>query len=102
MGGLCRERSHDGVLCRKKDWWSQAEAVVGFYNAYELSGSEKYKKAVTEIWDFTRKFFVDRSFGEWHRELNLDNTHDKTLSKVSFWKCPYHNSRMCFEMIKRL
>jgi mannobiose 2-epimerase len=100
-GGLCRE-SKDGIMWYKKDWWSQAEAIVGFYNTYELTKDEKYLHEAKEIWDFIQKHFVDFKHGEWYRELNLDNTPDETMGKAGFWKCPYHNSRMCFEMIKRI
>jgi cellobiose epimerase len=100
-GGLissCKEgRNHP-----KKEWWPQAEAVVGFHNAYELSGDKKYLDAAEFIWTYIQKYLVDQVHGEWHNELHPDNTPDKKLSKSSFWKCPYHNTRACLEIARRM
>ena len=101
-GGLFTERDSNGRLSHKKDWWSQAEAIVGFYNAYQITGDEKFKTAAEEIWDFTKKYFIDKTNGEWHNEIFLDNTINTKMPKAGFWKCPYHNARMCFEMLDRL
>ena len=89
------------VVRLKKEWWPQAEAVVGFYNAYELSGEEKYLYAANDILAYIQKYFVDEANGDWHNELNPDNTPDTAMPKAGFWKCPYHNARMCFEIIRR-
>jgi len=101
-GGLLSGLNEDGQLLTRKDWWSQAEAVVGFYNAYELSGDKKYLDAVINIWDYIKNFFIDSKNGEWHNELDSENIIDIKMPKAGFWKCPYHNARMCFEIIKRL
>ena len=101
-GGLFTERDSHGRLSNRKDWWSQAEAVVGFYNAYELTNDKRFKTAAEEIWDYTQKYFIDKTNGEWHNELSLDNIVNTKMPKSGFWKCPYHNARMCFEMINRL
>jgi mannobiose 2-epimerase len=101
-GGLLSGCSGEGKLHSKKEWWPQAEAVVGFYNAYELSGDRKYYTAAGDIWDFIQKHFIDREHGEWHNELSLDNKPDTGMPKAGFWKCPYHNGRACFELIRRI
>ena len=101
-GGLisgCDEHGHNHA---KKEWWPQAEAVVGFYNAYELSGDQKYFDAADSIWVYIQKHFVDHAHGEWHNELNLDNTPDASMPKAGFWKCPYHNARACLEVVGRM
>ncbi|MCL2270482.1 MAG: AGE family epimerase/isomerase, partial [Treponema sp.] len=72
-----------------------------FYNAYELSGEEKYLYAANDILAYIQKYFVDEANGDWHNELNPDNTPDTAMPKAGFWKCPYHNARMCFEIIRR-
>ena len=100
-GGLFSGRNEDGRLLFKKEWWPQAEAVIGFYNAYELSGGEKYHDTANNIWDFINQYFVDKDNGEWHNEL-YGNIPDSGMPKAGFWKCPYHNARACFEIIKRL
>jgi len=101
-GGLISGCDEAGHIHTKKEWWPQAEAVVGFYNAYELSGERKYFDAAESIWDYIQKYFVDHTHGEWHNELNLDNTPDNKLPKAGFWKCPYHNARACLEAVRRM
>jgi len=100
-GGLLSARDEAGKIRRKKEWWPQAEAVVGFYNAYELSGEQKYFEAADSIWEYIKNNFADRAHGEWHNELHPDNTPDTSMPKAGFWKCPYHNARACFEIIRR-
>jgi mannobiose 2-epimerase len=100
-GGLCSGCDEAGNNHAKKEWWPQAEAVVGFYNAYELSGEQKYFDVAESIWSYIKNHFVDRSHGEWHNELHLDNTPDTSMPKAGFWKCPYHNARACFEIVGR-
>jgi mannobiose 2-epimerase len=101
-GGLFSGSSEDGKIHPKKEWWPQAEAVVGFYNAYELSGERKYYDTAVNIWDFIQKYFIDRENGEWHNELSLDNKPDTGMPKAGFWKCPYHNGRACLELLRRI
>jgi len=100
--GIWNEANPQGLISKDKDWWPQAEAVVGFYNAFQLTGDTKYKDAAFGAWTFIEKYIVDHEHGEWYWGVdeNLQPlTHDP---KVSAWKCPYHNSRACFEMIERL
>jgi mannobiose 2-epimerase len=101
-GGLIGGCDEAGNNHTKKEWWPQAEAVVGFYNAYELSGDKKYFDAADSIWSYIQKHFADRTHGEWHNELHLDNTPDTAMPKAGFWKCPYHNARACFEIVGRV
>jgi mannobiose 2-epimerase len=100
-GGLLSGCNEDGKITDKKEWWPQAEAVVGFYNAYEISGKKKYLDAAQSIWDYIQNNFADYKNGDWHNELSLDNTPDTKMPKAGFWKCPYHNARACFEMLRR-
>jgi len=95
----CDEAGHHHA---KKEWWPQAEAVVGFYNAYELSGERKYFDVAESIWSYIQNYFVDRTHGEWFNELSIDNTPDINLPKAGFWKCPYHNARGCLEVVGRM
>lgn len=95
-----------GKVLETRIWWVQCEAMIGFYNAYQKRPDEtKYLEAVKNIWEFTKKYFVDtREGGEWFNERFYDD--EKTLNikepMLSPWKCPYHNSRMCIEMMKRI
>jgi len=101
-GGLLSGCDAAGHHHAKKEWWPQAEAVVGFYNAYELSGERKYFDVVESVWSYIQNNFVDRAHGEWFNELSIDNTPDINLPKAGFWKCPYHNARCCFEVAGRM
>jgi mannobiose 2-epimerase len=99
-GGLLYERAEDGSVHRMKSWWPQAEAVVGFYNAWELSGDKKYLHAAESVFDYIDRVFVDHVNGDWHSQTDLQNN-TIPLDKVDAWKCPYHNGRMCFELVER-
>ncbi|MCR5657122.1 MAG: AGE family epimerase/isomerase [Butyrivibrio sp.] len=94
-----------GVVDEKRVWWVQAETVVGFVNAYNKSGNtdEKYLDAANSCLDFILEHVVDkRSGSEWFWAVNKDGSPMEGLPIVEPWKCPYHNGRMCFEIIKRM
>ena len=86
----------------QKEWWPQAESVVGFYNAFQLSGDERFKRAAEDCWDYAQNNFSDKKNGDWHNELSHANVPDPKMPKAGFWKCPYHNARACFEIIRRV
>lgn len=101
-GGLFNEAGPEGLLDTDKDWWPQAEAVVGFYNAYQLTGEERYREAASASWQFIERYIVDKEYGEWRWSVTRDGSPSDNPEKISAWKCPYHNGRACFEMIERL
>ena len=101
-GGLFNEAGPAGLLDTDKDWWPQAEAVVGFYNAFQLTGNEAFREAALHTWTFIEKHLVDRKYGEWHWSVRRDGMVSSNEEKAGPWKCPYHNSRACMEMIERL
>ena len=96
-GGVFAERHEDGRLDDEKHWWMQAEAVVGFLNAFELTREEPFLDAAERAWAFVERFLVDRVHGEWRWRVRRDGTPIPGLPKVEPWKCPYHNSRAAFE-----
>ncbi|MEG2253062.1 MAG: AGE family epimerase/isomerase, partial [Clostridia bacterium] len=98
--GLRNERVND-VNDETRVWWVQAEGVIGFLNAYQLSGEERYLRAFEQQWAYIQRAIVDpRPGGEWYWSVQPDG---KPTCKpiVEEWKCPYHNSRMCLEVIGR-
>ncbi|WP_159885084.1 AGE family epimerase/isomerase [Paenibacillus puerhi] len=102
-GGLWNEADSKGnLLDPDKDWWPQAESVVGFFNAYQLTGEDKYLAASLASWTFIEKYMVDRQHGEWYWGVTRGRVPIVEQSKVSAWKCPYHNGRACFEIIERM
>lgn len=93
-----------GIINTSRIWWVQAEAMVGFMNGYEKDKSKlHYLDAVIKIWEFIKEHIIDtRAGSEWFWEVDV---HGNPFSKkpiVEPWKCPYHNGRMCFELIRRL
>ncbi|MCR4604435.1 MAG: AGE family epimerase/isomerase, partial [Eubacterium sp.] len=92
-----------GVNLKKRIWWVQCEAVLGFYNAYQKCGNSLYLEISEKIWRQIGTFFIDERIGsEWYNELFEDGTPDESMPIVSEWKCPYHNGRMCLELIERI
>ena len=88
-------------LIAEKHWWVQAEALIGFYNAYQLTGDEKYLEIVLKNWKFIKTHILDQQNGEWFWGINKDYSLMEK-DKAGFWKCPYHNSRACLELINRI
>jgi cellobiose epimerase len=100
-GALLSEAGPKGLTNTHKEWWQQAEAVTGFFNAYQLSGDPRFLQASRRSWDFIETHVIDRKYGEWYNLLNRDGK-VLTNDKVSLWKCPYHDGRTCMEMVERL
>ena len=101
-GSLIAEKDYaDGKTNTTRDWWPQAETVVGLLNAYELSGEDHYLTDAIRCWNFTNKYLVDHKFGEWYGSVSAAGTVGKG-DKAGFWKCPYHNGRMCLEVMERV
>lgn len=92
-----------GTVSEKRIWWVQAEALLGFLNGYQKDPSRKeYLEAAKAEWDFIMDHVVDKRNGsEWFSEVSPEGIPYKEIPIVEPWKCPYHNGRMCMEIIKR-
>ena len=101
-GGLLYEQEPGETPDDDRVWWVQAEAVVGFCQAWQLTGETQYLEAWESVWNYISQYIVDKENGEWFRRVRSDQKPRLERLKIDEWKCPYHNSRMCFEMIKRL
>ena len=101
-GSMIHEANLDaGTVDDDLHWWVQAENVVGWINIYQYFGDEDALQKALHGWEYIKQNLIDKENGEWywsrHKDgsLNLDDDH------AGFWKCPYHNSRMCMEILER-
>ena len=92
-----------GVVDTDRVWWVQAEAVAGFLNGYEKDASQaEYLEAAKDIWQYIKTYLIDTREGlEWYWLLNEEGRPYENKPIVEPWKCPYHNGRMCMEVIRR-
>lgn len=95
------EKRNDGTLDKEKHWWVQAESVVGQIYLYKYHGHEKALQSAWQSWQYILNNIVDHENGEWFWSRK-DGCINRSEDKAGFWKCPYHNSRMCIETITRL
>ncbi len=101
---VCRRlavAARDGIL-KETQWWCYAEAVVGYVDQYQDIRDPHQWLMALKAFDFIQSHLLDREHGEWFWSILPDGTPDRSNDKAGFWKCPYHNSRMCYELIERL
>ena len=102
-GALMNEGKITGVKDTDKHWWPQAEAMVGFLNAFQISNDEKFLKAFRNCWGFVKKHIIDYKNGDWFFRVNRKGMpYLDAEDKLGPWKAPYHNSRACIEIMRRL
>lgn len=106
LGGMIYEYDpQTGHADNDRHWWVQAESVVGFYNQFQLSGEETWRERSILSWAFIHKYIIAPN-GEWYWSAVPVGTNDfrpnTTDDRAGFWKCPYHNGRMCMEIIERV
>ncbi len=102
LDGSVKTEREGGVDQPQRVWWVQAEAMVGFYNAYEMTGETKYIEAVQAIWAYTKAYLIDsRDKSEWFWCVDADGSPvNEPIAEP--WKTPYHNIRFCIEIIERI
>lgn len=88
-----------GHFDRDRHWWVQSEAVVGFLNAWQLSGDAGWLELASDALDYILNNISDPVNGEWHWSIRDDGSVNLEDDKAGFWKCPYHNTRMCLEVL---
>ena len=102
-GGLHYEYFPEtGELDSDKHWWPQAEAMVGYFNAYQVSGEERFMQRSLGSWNFIKEQLIDHSLGEWYWSVDSEGNPQTEKEKAGFWKGPYHNGRACMELISRI
>ena len=101
-GGMIYEKNTEtGEVDADRHWWVQAETVVGYINLYEYFNNENALEKALQCWNFIKKHLIDSKNGEWFWSLKADGTINTIDDKAGFWKCPYHNGRMCMELLGR-
>jgi len=94
--------THGGLsVDADRHWWVQAEAIVGYINLYQHFGDRLSLVRAIQCWGFIKKHLIDIDEGEWFWSLRADGSVDRDNDKAGFWKCPYHNGRMCMEIMER-
>ncbi len=100
--GRLNNEVEKGVINKWHIWWVQAEGVVGFYNAYQRYNDKRYLETANSLWNYIKENIIDkRDGGEWHSQLDDNDIPADFKPVVDPWKCPYHNGRMCMEIINR-
>lgn len=100
-GSLIYEKDRsNGHINNERSWWVQAEAVTGYLNAFELSGDTEFLDRSVNCWQYIKDHLVDHKNGGWFSSVSYPGGKG-TGDKAGFWICPYHNSRMCLEVIER-
>lgn len=98
-GSMIYEKNNNHIDT-DRHWWVQAESIVGYMYAYKISKDERYKQYAEQLWIYIQNNITDRTYGEWIWSRNDEGEINRNEDKAGFWKCPYHNSRMCLEMIE--
>lgn len=101
-GSVVNERVK-GNVDETRIWWVQAEAIVGFLNAYERTGDERFVQWTERVWAYTKRYVIDkREGGEWYSQVEPDGTPRPDRNIADPWKANYHNARSCLELIERM
>lgn len=102
-GSMTHEANLDtGYVDADRHWWVQAEAVVGFYNIYQYFHDLDAMEKALACWQYIKENLIDEELGEWFWSRDPERNINRCDDHAGFWKCPYHNSRMCLELIERI
>lgn len=104
-GSVLYEGTEHEVTEALKHWWPQAEGVLGWLNAYALTGDARFRDAALAAWGFIEAHVIDREHGEWFSVLSREGEplpDHPASKKMGPWKCPYHNARACLEVMRRV
>jgi len=101
-GSMTHEANLDtGYVDTDRHWWVQAEAVVGFFDAFQYTGDESYLDISMRCWEYIKANIIDHELGEWVWSCDANGVKNRKDDHAGFWKCCYHNTRMCLEIIER-
>ena len=101
-GSMIYERWTDsGETDRQRQWWVQCENIIGHTNLYQYYNDREALDIVFSCWQYVKDHLIDRQNGEWHWAIDDRGNINLDDDKAGFWKCPYHNTRMCLEILER-
>ena len=101
-GSMMYEKNNQtGHLDTERHWWVQAESVIGFLNHYQFYHFEQSLNYALACWDYIKNNLIDNANGEWFWSVYEGGTINTEDDKAGIWKCPYHNGRMCMEILER-
>ena len=101
-GSMIYEKNLEkGTTDRDSHWWVQSETVIGYLNMYQHTNEEEYLSKAIKCWEFIKDNLIDYDNGEWYWSISENGEVNRKDDKAGFWKCPYHNGRMCMEIIER-
>ena len=101
-GSMRYEKLPDGHFDDSRQWWVQAEAVVGNLWLWKYHADAAAWDRAVAAWGYIREHLVDGLSGEWWWAILPDGSRDLSQPKAGFWKCPYHNTRMCLQVLSIL
>ena len=101
-GSVLAEGGLSGPTSLERHWWGQAEGMVGFWDAYEVTGDATFANAAQRCWEYIKAFHVDPAGGDWFKVLDASGRPLRAYGKAGPWECPYHHARACIEMLHRL
>ena len=100
-GMIYETHAERAAIDADRHWWVQAETIVGYMNLYQHFDDRLSLRRAAECWEFVKNHLIDWQGGEWFWSLCADGTLNRDEDKAGFWKCPYHNGRMCMEILER-
>lgn len=99
--GCMENFTKNGQRNRNRVWWTQAESINGFYNAWQMTSEKKYEDACDLLWNWIQNYQLDKKNGEWWNEVDENGNPILSENKGGNWKTSYHNGRTCLEILRR-
>ena len=100
-GAMLFDRTNERGLSQRRAWWPHCETIIACLNVWKLTGERKYFDVAVKTWEYVKAHFIDREHGGWYNDIMPDGR-PAGVAKGSVWNCPYHNSRLAFELAVRL
>ncbi|SFG33654.1 AGE family epimerase/isomerase [Prevotella sp. KH2C16] len=101
-GSMAYERwTESGKTDNQRQWWVMCENIIGHVNLYQHFGDKEALGTALRCWNFVKNNLIDYENGEWHWGIDANGAVNYKDDKAGLWKCPYHNSRMCLELMER-